>query len=121
MATSLRNKLAHFIVKVYPHSTPGRRIALEPSVFQKSDKRKNSAGHEIPKAKAICLREIVKMHLEFVALSHAMDNFLCRLAGKEAQFLESAEQPSNPPPIHSLRRQILEGLAHLLRPPEKKS
>jgi hypothetical protein len=120
-ATALRNKLAHHMVKLFENNTPGRRFALEPAVFAKKDRKKNKHGHPVPLPGAQCLRDIVKMQMEFESLSHALDNFLARVAGKELPFLESAERPSNPPPIHSLRRQILEGLAHLLQQHAKKS
>lgn len=120
-ATGLRNKLAHYLVREFPHGSPGRRFALEPWIYTKGTRKKNKQGHEMPLPAALCLREILKMRLEFIALSNAFDNFLCRVSGIKEPHLKSAEQPSNPPPIHVLRRQTLEALARLLRPSGKKS
>lgn len=107
-ASHQRNKLAHWRVMFYPSGRAGRRYALEPWVQTKKIIKKNKSS---PKDGALCVRDIVKLRHEFFALTCALSNFLHRIAGKEEPYQKSAEQPSNPPTIEKLRRQILEGFS----------
>ena len=117
-ASGHRNKLAHWAVQIYEQNNPGRRYLLTPWVFQKSKKKSKKPQ---PPAGYQALRDVQKMRLEFVSLSMALRNFGARLHGLKEPFAKSLEQPENPPPIGTLRGQILEGLARLLKSSEKKS
>jgi len=105
-ASHQRNKLAHWRVMFYASSRSGRRYALEHWIQQKGALRKNKNQ---PKDGALCVRDVVKLRHEFFAVTCALRNFLHRIAGEKEPFPESAERPSNPPTIATLRRQISEG------------
>ncbi len=110
-AADKRNILAHWQVQIYPRARPGRRLALEHPIQPKAPKTKVP----LPRPGAYCLRDIVKIRLGFFALEAALENFLARLAGKEAPHPESAERPENPPQIAQLRRHMLELFVDRLR------
>jgi hypothetical protein len=103
-AADKRNVLAHWQVQVYEHARPGRRYALEHPI---QPKKKPKTKVPLPRPGAYCLRDIVKIRLEFFSLQHALDNFLSRLSGVKEQYPASAEQPENPPQIGQLRRHLL--------------
>ena len=115
-AADKRNILAHWKINVYPHARPGRRLALEHPI---QPKKKPATRVPLPRPGAYCLRDIVKIRLEFFALSNALENFLARLAGQKERHPASAEQPENPPQIGQLRRQMLSILVHRLREPDE--
>jgi len=107
-ASHQRNKLAHWRVMTYADYKAGRRYALEPWIVTKKEARQYK---DRPKPGALCLRDVVKLRHEFFSLTCALHNFLHRIAGKTEQFPKSAEQPSSPPTIAKLKRQILEGFS----------
>ena len=116
--SGLRNKLAHWSVKEYPQSTPGRRFVLIPWTYPKPKKKTKKP---MPPDGSLGLRDVYKMRLEFIALATALYNFFCLLQEGQEPLEAYLEQPMNPPPIATLRAQILEGLAHQLQPSEKKT
>lgn len=111
-ATDKRNSIAHWQFQIYPHARPGRRYALEHPI---QSKKRPKTRVPLPKPGALCLRELVKVRSEFLALERALENFLARLGGVPAPYPEADEQPENPPQIGQLRRQMLEVLARILR------
>lgn len=113
-ASQHRNKLAHWRVSHYPDNRAGRRYALEPWVQSKASLRKTKSG---PKDGALCVRDIVKLTLEFVSLSCALANFLHRLGGQKEPFPESSERPGNPLTLAMLRRRMSEGFTPRPRGP----
>ena len=116
-ATDARNRLAHWKVNFYEQARPGRRYALEHWIQLK---RKTKPKVPLPRAGALCLRDIVKLRLEFNALECALENFLARLSEVQEPYPASAERPSNPPQIGQLRRRMLEVLVRILRQPSPK-
>ncbi len=113
-----RNKLAHWSVKEYPESTPGRRFVLIPWTYPKPKKKTKKP---MPPDGSLGLRDVYKMRLEFIALATSLYNFFCLLQEGQEPLEAYLEQPMNPPPIATLRDQILEGLARQLQSSEKKS
>jgi len=102
-----RNYLAHYWVLTSPNiKTPGRRVMLMPFRYVEAGKSQRYAG-------AIRLRDIAGYQLEFSALSAALENFQCRIAGHKERFPKSLEQPKNPPPIAQILREI-----HAYVPPQ---
>ena len=80
IAARQRNRLAHWRVSVYAGGRPGRRYALEEWVYPKKILKQHANG---PKPGALCLRDIVSLRAEFMALMASIDNFRHRLAGRE--------------------------------------
>ena len=114
-ATDARNSLAHWKVNIYEQARPGRRYALEHWI---QPKKKPKTKVPLPRPGALCLRDILKMRLEFIALARALENFLARLAKGQEPYPASDERPGNPLQIGQLRRRLLEALARILRQPE---
>ena len=102
-----RNRFAHNWVLNDLNANSGRRTMLVSS-RPKSRTKPDSTEQRHPGA--ICLRDVVKYRLEFVALMCALENFECRLRGRQERFPKSQEQPSNPPPVF-LRQLVLKVLA----------
>jgi hypothetical protein len=111
-ATDKRNNLAHWQMQFYEKARPGRRYALEHPV---QNKKRPKTKVPLPRPGALCVREIFKIHAEFMALHYAFSNFHARLLGEKEPFSTSAELPSNPPQIGRLRRLMLETLARILQ------
>jgi hypothetical protein len=116
-ATTARNHLAHWKVMMYERASPGRRYALEHWI---QPKRKPLTSVPRPRPGALCLRDIVKVRLEFMALRCALENFHARLARAKEPYPAFDEQPRNLPQIGQLRRQMLATLARILQPSEEK-
>ena len=95
-----RNRLAHCWVMNDPSMNPGRRKML----LDSKPSNKKPTNQKYPGA--ICVRDISKYQLEFVALMTALENFACRLSGRKERFPKSLEQPKRPPTIEKLRRRI---------------
>ena len=102
-AASLRNKIVHGIVIIYPEAAPGRQFAIQPWI-DKAKGRKPRPGN--PPSSALCVRNLVTIRFTFFALCASLQNFSCRLRGQKEQLPKSAEQVSPPTTLAALRRQI---------------
>jgi hypothetical protein len=117
-----RNKLAHLQVGVYSNHKEGRRLALEP--WPKSGvekKRRRKTGAEKPAENALCLLDIHRISIEFVACYCAVTNFSSRLRGEPEMHAKSLEQGWAPRTIRSLNARMHEALGHRLQPSPLKS
>jgi hypothetical protein len=103
-----RNKLAHWQIAKYWHRRPGMRVVLSPWLQKKSARK---TKNPIPPDGSLTIRELYKSHLAFIALSVSLENFLHRLVGREAPHAASDEQPTSPPTVETLMRQIREVLS----------
>ncbi|MDO9372631.1 MAG: hypothetical protein Q7U07_08615 [Gammaproteobacteria bacterium] len=104
-ASAHRNKLAHWRMREIVKGKAGRRLALEPWIFLKKDMRK--AGDTKPLPRALCLRDIVKVRYEFVALQFSLGNLCSRLNNEPERHSKSDELAPHPPTIRSIKLQIL--------------
>ena len=109
--SGMRNKLAHNQIRQFLSANEGRRWAVSPWYAPKgTDKTKPAPG-------SLCVIEIIKVRLEFAALTIALRNFAARACKLQEPFPKSDERPPDPPTIHQITRQIHEELGH----PQKSS
>ena len=106
-----RNRLAHSWVLNSFEEKAGQRVMLLPS-RPRSSRRTKGARQKFPGA--VCVRDVAQYRLEFSALMISLENFAFRLAGQKVHFPKSLEQPSRPPTIAQIRREIYE---YAQRPP----
>lgn len=118
-ASFRRNKLAHRRIRRIEKAEVGRRYALEPWISTKDEWKR--AGDDKPLPGALCLRDIVAIRFEFVALTYALENFCSRLEGRKEPHPKSAEQPQYPPTIRQIKHRVLGEDVHLLPHAERKS
>lgn len=104
-----RNKLAHFNVMNFPQQKAGRRVSLQPWINPKPKTEKERLR---PVPDALCLRDIVGIRFEFLALAISLSNFRDRVLGRKELFLKSSEQPMRPPTIQKIKDQIHAMLGH---------
>lgn len=104
--SGLRNKLAHNQAIDFPQSPAGRRLALCPWIAPKGiDKSR-------PPPKSLCIRDIIKVRMEFENLTLDLRNFAARVDEQPEPFPKSAGRPMHPPTIRQIARQIHEELGH---------
>jgi hypothetical protein len=109
----LRNKIAHRAVLNFPHGKPGRRLVLQPWIYQKP---KFKTRKPMPPPGSLGLMDIIKARLEFYALVATLNNFAARLSGKPELFPKSSEQAEDPPTIQMLARLSRGALKDPLQP-----
>lgn len=108
-----RNYLAHRWVLTSIEEKAGRRVMLLPS-RPKSSQQAAAARQKYPGA--IYVRDVAQYRLEFSALMVSLENFANRLAGQKARFPKSQEQPSRPPTIAQIHREIYAYARHPPKP-----
>ena len=102
-AASLRNKIVHGTVIIYPKADAGRQYAIQ-SWIDKAKGRKLRPGN--PPSSALCVRNLVGIRFTFFALCASLQNFSYRLNGQKEQLPKFAEQAGPPTTLADLRRQI---------------
>ena len=108
-----RNILAHYwVLNDTTTDRAGRRIMLLPSQPTTKNRKQRNLG-------AVFLRDVEGYRLEFSALMCSLENFECRLFERQERFPKSQEQPSRPPTLAKLRRQIYAFAQHPPRPSRK--
>ena len=103
-----RNSLAHSWVLNDLSCNPGRRVMLLSTRPSTKAAKQSYPG-------ALCVRDVAGYRIEFVALMRDLENFDCRLSGREEQYPEFPEQQRRPPTLANLRRTIY---AYARRPPQ---
>lgn len=102
-----RNNLAHWQVGEFEKNpTSGRRVALCPWI---NVKRRDKTA---PPGNAMCIMELVKARLEFVALSVALENYLTATAHLPDKFPKPLEKTAKPPTLRQLRVELHTDLGH---------
>lgn len=99
-----RNKIAHGWQKLYVHNVAGRRWAICP-IHHSNGQLLNLDGKKPPTG-AVCLRELIKIRLEFHALTARLVNVRELFSRNRTIFPESHEQASSPPTIRHIGAQI---------------
>jgi hypothetical protein len=105
-----RNKMAHRPVVRFLNAEPGRRVALttwlvnsaEPPAFARNK----------PISGELCLRDIIAIEFEFIAIRYALWNFATRLRRERVFFPAALEQPKNPPEIRKIANHLHARLGH---------
>jgi hypothetical protein len=99
-----RNKIAHGWQKLYVHNVSGRRWAICP--IQHNNGQLLNLDGKKPPTGAVCLRDLVRIRLEFHALTARLVNVRELLCRNRTLFPESDEQPKGPPTIQHINAQI---------------
>ena len=107
-----RNGLAHKWVVENPSGNPGQRLLLIGSLSALNppkSRKKRYAG-------AIGLRDVAGYRSEFFALMAELMNFDARLSEQREPFPKYLTRARHPPSIPQIRKEIREGVSHLLPP-----
>lgn len=106
-ASTKRNRLAHWPVRVFPKRPAGRRIALIPWII---DKKRRKTRVPSPPPGSLMLRDVAEIKGDFEALTCALSNFRYSASGQPEPHAKHREQSVPPPTIANIERQLREAL-----------
>jgi len=105
-----RNKMAHQPVVRFPNAAPWRRIALTTWLFNSPERP--ASFRQKPISGELCLRDIISIEFEFIAIRYALWNFVAPLHRQRVPFPADLERPRDPPEIREIANHLHARLGH---------